>query len=149
MDNWVQRLSNSGCRITASRRAVVGVLQQTEVPLTPHEILELARAVHPRLGLVTVYRTLNLIAAQGLLRRVHRHDGCHAYLPASQGHNHAVICRRCGRAVEFAGGDDIEALVARVEQATSYRIDGHLLQLSGLCRECIRSALPDPSHPKD
>jgi Fur family ferric uptake transcriptional regulator len=136
MTDWEQRLTDVGCRITAPRRAVMQVLTQTEAPLSPQEVFERGGAIHPKLGLVTVYRTLNLLAELNMVRRVHRENGCHGYLPASPGHRHALICLDCGRAVEFPGGDDLHALIERVEAGTGYRVDDHLLQLFGLCPNC-------------
>jgi len=136
MTEWEGRLADAGCRITAPRRVVMRVLMDATAPLSPQEILEQGQSVHQRLGLVTVYRALALFLGLHLVRRVHREDGCHGYLPASSGHHHAVVCRRCGRAVEFAGGNDLHELIERVEEGTGYRVDGHLLQLSGLCINC-------------
>ena len=136
MRGWEQCLADAGCRITVPRRAVMQVLQKASVPLSPREILEQGKQVYRGLGLVTVYRTVNLLAELNLVRRVHREDGCHGYLLASPGHRHALICQCCGRAVEFPGEDDLHALIERVEARTGYRVDDHLLQLLGLCPDC-------------
>ena len=139
MPTWERRLAEAGCRVTASRRAIMQALSWTSVPLTPREIWESARQSHRELGLVTVYRMLNLLCDLQLARRVHRHDGCHGYLPASLGHHHALICQRCGRSVEFRGGEDIDTLIERVEAKTGYHIDEHLLQFLGTCPDCGRT----------
>jgi len=136
MTEWEQNLAGAGCRITASRRAVMQVLNAADGPLSPQEILEQGQQVHRKLGLVTVYRTLNLLAELNLVRRVHRKGGCHGYLLASPGHRHALVCRDCGRAVEFPGEDDLHELIERVEARTGYRVDDHLLQLVGFCPQC-------------
>ncbi len=136
MTEWEQCFADAGCRITASRRAVMRVLMEARSPLLPQEILERGRVAHRRLGLVTVYRTLNLLTELNLVRRVHYEDGCRGYLLTSPGHRHALICQGCGRAVEFPGEDDLYALIGRVEAGTGYRVDDHLLQLFGLCPEC-------------
>jgi Fur family ferric uptake transcriptional regulator len=133
---WEQLLTAAGHRITAPRRAVVQVLQGATVPLQPQEILERGRCLHGALGLVTIYRTLALLSELNLVRRVHREDGCHGYVLASPGHRHHVVCRQCGRAAEFAGEDDLHGLIGRVEAETHYRVEGHLLQLFGLCAAC-------------
>ena len=137
MSGWEERLAETGHRITASRRAVVQVLLDTSGSLSPRQIRERGEMVHPGLGLVSVYRTLALLENLGLVRRVHCDNGCHAYLWASPGHRHVLICRKCGRAVEFPGGDDLDALTRRVEVATGYKVDDHLLQLEGLCPQCL------------
>jgi Fe2+ or Zn2+ uptake regulation protein len=104
-----------------------------------------SRTYYHRLGLVTVYRTLEVLDNLGLVRRVHREDGCHAYAPATAGHRHLVICQRCGRAEEFAG-DDLSALLLKVEQATGYVVSDHWLQLFGTCPRC---RVADPDLPRD
>lgn len=136
MIDWERSLTEAGYRVTTSRRAVIRVLEEAETPLTPEQVLERGKAHHGTLGLVTVYRTLDLLVELRLVRLIHRRGGCHAYLLASPGHCHAVVCQRCGRAIEFAGGEEIDALRKRVEAQTHYRIRGHLLQFSGLCPDC-------------
>jgi len=136
MEAWLERLSEAGHRITEPRQAVMTVLQRTERPLRPQEILEHGTALHTNLGLVTIYRTLELFEQLGLVRRVHRGEGCHGYLPISPGHRHVLVCQACGRAVEFVGSDDLDTLIARVEAETDFQVTDHLLQLFGHCSDC-------------
>ena len=136
MADWEERLAKSGCRITAPRRAIIHVLLSATTPLQPQEVLAAAQDLHASIGLVTVYRTLNLLTELNLVRRVHREDGCHGYMRASPGHHHAVICVKCGAAVEFSGEDDLSRLAARVQDRTGFRVDDHLLQLYGVCPDC-------------
>lgn len=138
MRGWEDRLADAGFRITAPRRAVMKVLETADAPLSPQDILDRGEAHHPRLGLTTVYRTVALLSDLDLVRRVHRSDGCHGYVAVSPGHRHHVVCRRCGRAVEFPGFEDLPALIAQVERSTDYRVEEHLLQLFGLCPRCQR-----------
>ncbi len=136
MKDWELRFSEAGYRITAPRRAVMEVLLEAQTSLSPQEIWEQGRSVHGELGLVTVYRTLDVLSKMHLVRRVHREGGCHGYLPTSPGHRHALVCRGCGQAVDFAAGDDLDALITAIETQTGYCVDGHLLQLFGLCPGC-------------
>jgi Fur family ferric uptake transcriptional regulator len=112
------------------------VLEEADAPLAPQEILERGEVIHPRLGLTTVYRTVALLKELGLVRRVHRSNGCHGYVATSPGHRHHVVCQQCGRVVEFAGTEDLGGLIRQVERTTDYRVEGHLLQLFGLCAVC-------------
>jgi len=133
---WENQLAAAGCRVTEPRRAVMTVLAQSDVPLSPQAVMEQGQAVYPRLGLVTVYRTLELFEELGLVERVHVREGCHGYLTISPGHRHRLLCRECGRAVEFRGEDDLDGLLERVETETGYRVEHHLLQLVGICPMC-------------
>ena len=134
--DWEQKLSSSGYRITTSRRAVMDALREAQEPLSAQELLVRGRQHHRALGIVTVYRTLDLLSELGLVRRVHRSDGCHGYLSASPGHHHAILCLHCGRASEFQGQDDLMGLLGRVQRETGFDVDDHLLQLYGTCAEC-------------
>lgn len=136
MQAWIEKLSDAGYRVTEPRQAVMMVLEQTERPLKPQEILDRGTVFHAPLGLVTVYRTLELFEQLGLVRRVHRGEGCHGYLPMSPGHRHVLVCQSCGRAEEFVGSDDLDELIAQVEMDTDFQVTDHLLQLFGRCPNC-------------
>ena len=138
MDSWMAHLSEAGYRITTPRKAIAEALLDAEVPLSAHEVLARAQACHEQLGLVTVYRTLDLYEELGLVCRVHLKEGCHGYVATTPGHRHVLLCQRCGRSVEFAGGGDLDVLVADLERRTGYHVRDHLLQLFGLCPDCRR-----------
>jgi Fur family ferric uptake transcriptional regulator len=133
---WEEQLSRAGWRITMPRRVVMRVLERAARPLSPQEIHARGRRLHRSLGLVSVYRALMVLERAGLVRRVHREDRCDGYVLASPGHRHLLVCRRCGRAVEFPGAEDLSGLIAQVEQRTGFRVEDHLLQLVGLCGPC-------------
>jgi Fur family ferric uptake transcriptional regulator len=133
---WEEQLSRAGWRITMPRRVVMRVLERAARPLSPQEIHARGRRLHRSLGLVSVYRALMVLERAGLVRRVHREDRCDGYVLASPGHHHLLVCRRCGRAVEFPGAEDLSGLIAQVEQRTGFRVEDHLLQLVGLCGPC-------------
>lgn len=136
MSAWEESLAQAGYRVTEPRRAVMQLLLESGTPLSPQALFESGRARRHNLGLVTIYRTLELFEALGLVCRVHLKDGCHGYLAVSPGHHHFVICEQCGGAVEFPGGDDLRMLIADIETQTGYRVAEHLLQLIGLCPTC-------------
>ena len=83
----------------------------------------------------TVYRTLNEFVDAGLLRRfelagraVYEHD--YGYPE----HDH-LYCTKCQQLIEFHSDELLELrnMVARNHQ---FRVTGHRLIISGLCREC-------------
>ena len=143
----------AGYSNTRARRAVVEALCRAGGQATAAELLALGRVHQPNLGLVTVYRTLELLSALGLVRKLHLDEGCSTYALSPAGilqaegepdrtagtahaHSHHVICQRCHRATEFAGCD-IDAVVAAVEAQTGYRVREHWLEMFGLCPQCL------------
>lgn len=131
----IEALSQAGYRITQSRRAVIRVLLEDNGFASPSEIWERAVEYYPRIGLVTVYRTLDLLSRLGFVRRIHTDEGCHGRASTRLGHRHHLICRQCGAAVEFEGCD-LSIFLARVSGETGYLVEEHMLELIGLCPEC-------------
>lgn len=137
VDGWLERLQQNGYRLTAPRQAVVEVVASSQYVLNPIEVFEQARRRYPRLGLVTVYRTIEKLEEIGLLQRVHRPSGCQGFVASFRGHQHLLICSRCGRFESFTGDlEKMDGLVGVVEKSSGYHIQDHWLQLFGFCAAC-------------
>ena len=134
--NLQERLNQKGLRLTHARRVVMSILEKSTIPLAPQTIHQKALEDHEDIGLVSVYRTLDLLAELNLVRRVHGLEDCQGYVLASPGHHHHLVCRHCGKAIEFTGTGDLSTLLKKIERKTGYEISGHILQLQGLCPEC-------------
>ena len=128
-------LVNAGHSNTRARRAVIAALCETGGQTSVASLLATGRVHHPELGIVTVYRTLELLLELELVRKLHSDDGCHSYAPSTHQHGHHVICQQCQRAMEFEGCD-LEAVVGAVEAATGFQVRSHFLELFGVCPEC-------------
>lgn len=140
---WLAALSESGYRLTVPRRAIVEILAESDRALNATQIYDLGRETTPGLGLVSVYRTLEKLEDLGLIQRVHHPDGCQAYVANFAGHQHLLLCNRCGQ-IRFFHGDDLAPLITRVEQESGYRIGDHWLQLFGECEKCRRAGERQP-----
>ena len=132
---WFEMLQNDGCRLTAPRRAVVETLKANMHALTPVEVYESARKQCPGLGLVSVYRTLEKLEELGLIQRVHQTKGCQAFVRTGEGHQHLLVCNNCGKVVLFEG-DQLDLLFKNISKTSGFQIDGHWLQVFGLCKNC-------------
>lgn len=124
-------------KLTRPRQAILTIIEGADHHLTPAEIHKRACKTYPHLGLVTVYRTLDLLTELGYVQRVHLDGGCHSYIAAAQGHAHHLVCSGCGRAEEFENCD-LEPLIARLQRKTGFQISVHMLELMGKCPECSR-----------
>ena len=56
-----------------------------------------------KVGLATVYRNLQAMAADGEIDMLRTDDGEAVYRACSTGHHHHLVCRDCGRTVEVEG----------------------------------------------
>jgi Fe2+ or Zn2+ uptake regulation protein len=134
---WLTQLQSNGYRLTNARKAVVETVARTNSALNPLEVYEQAKPTCPSLGLVSVYRTLERLEELGLIERVHQPDGCNAYLPHADGHQHLIICQECGKAEYFDGKEDMDAFFERVAGEHGFTVSEHWLQLFGVCSECV------------
>ena len=132
---WLEQLHENGYRLTDARRAVIDVVANTDRVLKPIEVYEIAKDIYPRLGLVTVYRTLEKLEELGLILRVHQPVDCQAFVPAWEGHKHLLLCTQCGR-FEYFEGENLELFFRGIGQETGYTIQDHWMQLFGICTAC-------------
>ena len=134
------RLRQQGYRLTPQRRAVLKVIAESPGHLTPAAIHDRVRREYPAIGLVTVYRTLAILAELGLICEVHAGGSCRSYLMRKPvGHHHHLICSECGAVVDFADCE-LEQLEERLSRATGFKVGGHLLEFLGLCPACQKRA---------
>ena len=130
-------LRRAGGRITPARRALLEAIERSPRPLRPRELQSLLAAGGVRMDRVSVYRNLGALLDLGL---VHRVVGSRAVRPcgANEPHcHHAIVCTECGSAREFHSGALGRAL-GEVRRATRYRVQGHVLELRGVCERCQR-----------
>ena len=89
----------------------------------------------PRVGRMTVYRTLDLLGELGLLRPVYQGTGAAHYVLLLNGHHHHLVCSRCRRVIEF---DEcaLAELAETVGRRYGFAVEGHLLEFYGRCSDC-------------
>lgn len=129
-----------GYKITPQRRAILRVIVDSQEHLTPADIYERAHKEHPGIGLVTVYRTLDILDELGLICEVHAEDGRLSYLLTRPSeHHHHLICSDCGKVVDFTGCR-LGELEKRLSRETGFEVESHLLEFMGCCPSCQKAA---------
>lgn len=130
-------LRHHGFKITPQRRTILSAITHSHEHLTPAAIYERVCREH-RIGLVTIYRTLDILTKLGLICEVHAGDNCRSYLiRRPSGHHHHLICSDCGTVIDFTDCD-LSELEQRLAKETSFKINGHLLEFVGQCRNCLK-----------
>lgn len=139
MDNLIRagqrRLRAAGKRITRQRLLILDVLAQSQAHLDAHDIYVRARRLDRRLSLSTVYRTLAVFKAAGVVRELHLDQEHHHYeLDAQDEHSH-LVCLRCGRVLEV-GSDAIADAVGAIAVTYGFEIISAQVELAGYCADC-------------
>lgn len=140
-------LAGQGLKTTRQRTAIARELLSSHRHITAEDLHRSVSRRHPAIGLVTVYRTLKLLARAGVAKERRFGANESRYEPAAAGgHHDHMICNACGRIFEFENVE-IEGLQDRVAGQHGFLIEDHKLELYGLCREC-RKVKPGPRRRK-
>ena len=129
-------LRDAGYRSGGARRTVVEYLDEQDCCLSAQETHERLAASGARVGIASVYRVLDLLAAEGLLTRVDLGDGVARYEPSRPGgHHHHLVCDDCGKVEAFEDAA-LERELTRVAGRLGYAMDAHEVVLRGACGDC-------------
>jgi Fur family transcriptional regulator, ferric uptake regulator len=140
--HWLEhaqgRLAEEGHRAGGARRQVMDMLARQSCCRSAQEIHAELQLGDRRVGLASVYRTLDTLAELGLVHRLDV-DGIAAYEPALPDgeHHHHVICSTCGRVDTFED-DDLERAIAGLSERLGYTVREHDVVLRGACAGCAR-----------
>jgi Fur family ferric uptake transcriptional regulator len=120
-----------GFRMTPQRLAILQVLHDGG-HLSPAQVYDSVR--ESGVTEATVYRTLELLADNGLVLVADRGNGHLAYELTVETHHH-VVCRGCGAQLDVEP-ELLQDIFDRLEQSTGYRLNTAHLTFSGLCSHC-------------
>ena len=125
----------AGRRLTAQRRLILEVLEESEGHLDAEALHDRVKARAPNISLATVYRTLAVLEDMG---RVEKHS-----LGEDHGHYEAVrdrphyhfACLGCGKVIEF-DAPEVARVVRRLNKEKGVQVTDAHLNLSGYCARC-------------
>ena len=119
-------------RTTRQRDAIRAAIRKAKRPLLPNEVLDLARAEVPALGLATIYRNLKSLVAEGAVRVVTLPAESARYETADGEHHHHFQCTACQRVYDIPGcPGNLRGLAPR-----GFTVDHHEVTLYGCCSNC-------------
>ncbi|MBA4223142.1 MAG: transcriptional repressor [Methylobacterium sp.] len=129
-DTLIAQCRKSGQRITGPRRIIAEVVAHAKDHPDISELHRRVAAIDPRISLSTVYRTLKVFAANGLVERHSFAGGRVRIEPAAERHHDHLIDVDTGEVVEFRA-DEIERLQTEVARRLGFELTGHKLVLYG------------------
>ncbi len=147
----VQALRNAGYKMTGPRLTILDILEKSGGHITSAELLSLVEQRDPSIGRASVFRTLDLMIKLGIVWTSVQGGSTVHYMLMPGGHHHHIICTNCDKLIEF---DDcrLGALISSLEREYGVHVEGHLLELYGLCQDCqdaIREHAGDPEEDTD
>src|SRR6185369_11498536 len=128
-------LRQRGIHVTAQRLAVFrAVARQPHV--TADAVAEIVRAEIGAISLQSVYDTLGMLAAEGILRRIQPSGSAARFEDRVGDNHHHLICRLCGRVVDVdCAAGAAPCLTAADDKG--YEIDEAEVAYWGRCPDCL------------
>jgi Fur family ferric uptake transcriptional regulator len=143
-----QELRKHGYKVTQQRRVIISAIIDSHEHLTPAAMHERVLREDSSIGLVTIYRTIDILTELDFICEMHTGGNGRSYLIRSPAeHHHHLICSGCGKVIDFTDCD-LERLEHRLAKENGFIIDSHLLEFLGQCRQC-RSALKNKENSRE
>lgn len=131
----IESLRQKGYRITPQREWITDAVAHSDHHVSAEQILEKVQQHTTAINLATVYRTLELLTAQGLVSRLDLGGGCVVYATTHHGPHIHLVCRLCGQVIDA----DCQTTVSLGQQlAEQYHFQADLGHISilGVCGGC-------------
>ncbi|MCP1386837.1 transcriptional repressor [Corynebacterium sp. TA-R-1] len=131
-----QPIPKLGPRMTRQRTAVVETLRDIDKFASAKVIHRALEDRGEKVGLTTVYRTLQSLSDIDAVDVLQTPDGETLYRYClTDHHHHHLVCTKCGRSEEVEGGP-IEKWAELVAARYGYELVAHDAEVYGICRAC-------------
>ena len=129
-------LRAKGRRLTRQRELIWETLtSEPEHHLSADDVVERVRGELPQVNASTIYRTLDLLVAEGLVLRTDLGGDRAYYEPSHEHAHHHLVCERCG-AVEHLHDEQLGDLRERILAGTGFVLGSGEITFFGLCARC-------------
>lgn len=124
-------------RTTRQRTAIEHLLASTEDFHSAQDLHARLVGEGSRVGLSTVYRTLQSMVEAGQVDVLVQDNGEALYRRCSPRHHHHLVCRECGRTIEVQGRV-VEEWASKVAAEHGFTDSSHTVEVFGTCANCAR-----------
>ncbi|MBN1698981.1 MAG: transcriptional repressor [Spirochaetales bacterium] len=116
------------------RDKILALLRSTASHPTADWLYGRLKDEFPHLSLGTVYRNLNILIRQGLVKKIDFGSTFDRFDANIDRHYH-FVCERCGTVIDLAIPFD-EGLNERVASVTPFTVTRHRIEFYGMCDQC-------------
>jgi len=122
-------------RLSHPRLLLYQELSNTITPLSPQEVYQSLLKKQKKIGLTSIYRSLDLFESMGMVFKIINGSSGKYKLCEIDEHHHHIICKACGSVVEL-DFCDISDWSKKVSESTGYQVIDHQLSFYGFCKAC-------------
>jgi Fur family transcriptional regulator, ferric uptake regulator len=143
-EGWAEvaeaRLREQGHKASTPRAAVLDSIGRQECVVSAQDIADDLKRRKQRVGIATVYRTLEVLEELKLVQRLDLGGESARFEPAMPDghHHHHFVCRRCGEALPFED-PALERAIEALGKRLAASVDEHDVILKGCCQDCEKA----------
>ena len=126
--------------ISKKQEHLLKELRKCDDELSGQELHRLLINKGKSMGLTTVYRNLQILLKQGLIRSRHLPTGEVLYTPVDRDIHH-LTCVQCGETSKLEGCP-VESIHAPKKNPKKFQLLFHTLEFFGLCQNCYQEESP-------
>jgi len=128
-------------RLSHPRLLIYRELSESRTPLSPQELYQCLLKKQRKIGLTSIYRSLDLFESLGIVFKIINGSSVKYRVCEIEEHHHHIICKACGNVVEL-DFCDISDWSKKVTESTGYQVIDHQLNFYGFCKACKISQNP-------
>lgn len=128
-----------GKKVTKARKSMVEIFCSIDSPVRAKIIKQELKRLGVDVNKSTVYRELNFLVEENIIKEVHITSGVTHYELASLPHHHHLSCTSCGKIREVYV-DGVEEEIEKLKESNSlkgFSIQKHNLEFYGTCAGCV------------
>jgi Fur family transcriptional regulator, ferric uptake regulator len=127
-------MNTSMVKNTPARSAIMEFLSNSITPVDVEQIINYLRSQKLNTNKVTVYRILDFMLNNGIVKRLEFGEGKYRY-EIQKDHHHHLICTNCGQ-IDDIPGEFLEGFDENIREVKGFLIKRHTLEFFGLCKNC-------------
>lgn len=136
----LDRLSTIGARLTPARIAIARIFDARNCePMTAYELIELLGKKGIHVNKTTVYRELEFLKTNELVREISIMGLSARYEPSGH-HHHHLICTRCDKWLPIEVNESFIKSVKQSVRKHKALLTDHLLEFFGVCSNCRKTS---------
>ena len=121
-------------RNTRQKQIILETLQETRLHPTISELYQQVLLKDDTIGQATVYRNVNRLVEEGLVRRISTPSDVDHYDGDCREHFH-LLCKSCGK-IKDVMDSDLTRYLSEMTEKHHIKIDHFQVLLEGICQEC-------------
>ena len=116
------------------REKILDTLKNNVVHPTAEYLYEILQKENSKISLATLYRNLNQLAENGIIKKIDGLEPSSHYDHNTHGHYH-FICDNCKKVFDVST-EIAPDLVKKTEEDTGFTVTNHDIVLHGICKNC-------------